>query len=140
MEILISVLLCAAVIGGVLLLALVPAVIAYFVTKKSMGKGWSYFAGVVVVLLLLASVSQKPVLWYTQDCQQMVSEQQEDAIRSVNTGVYSLRVPFIPVLLMVDECRDDYAFWTAYYFPFGTQEMELSGGDGFNCVKQLFPW
>lgn len=141
MELLMSIGMYVLVFGGAAVLAVVPGLIAYLVTKKRMGKGWSYFAGVVFVLLILASLSQKPILWYTQSCEEMVSAEQEDAIRSVSSGIYSTRAPFIPMLVMVDECRQgDYARWKEYYFPFGTREMELSGTDGFNCVKHLFPW
>jgi len=141
MELLISVGMYILVFGAAALAAVVPGIIAYFVTGKRMGKGWSYFAGVVFVLLILASLSQKPVLWYTQECEEMVSQQQEEAIRSVSSGIFSARAPFIPVLVMVDACRQgEYALWKEYYFPFGTREMELSGSDGFNCTKYLFPW
>lgn len=140
MEILITVGMYILVFGAAALVAAIPGAIVYLVTKKRMGKGWSYFAGVVFVLLMLASASQKPVLWYTQECEEMVSEAQEDAIRTVSSGVYSTRAPFVPLLVMVDERREDYVFWTEYYFPFGTEEMELFGADGFNCTKQLLPW
>ncbi len=96
MEILLSIGMYILVFGAAAVVALIPGLIAYVVTKKRMGKGWSYFAGVVFVLLILASLSQKPVLWYTQTCEEMVSEEQEDAIRSVSSGIYSARAPFIP--------------------------------------------
>ena len=68
MELLMSAGMYVLLFGAVALVGVVPGLIAYFVTGKRMGKGWSYFAGVVFVLLILASLSQKPVLWYTQTC------------------------------------------------------------------------
>ena len=127
-----------AVFGSAALLAGVLAVIVYFITKGRFSKFWVYFGCVVAVLVVFASTSQKPMIFYEKTCEQMLSEEQEDAIKAVSAGAYSTRCPFIPLMVRATEVREDYAAWTQYYFPFGTQEMELTGADGYNCVKPLF--
>ena len=127
-----------AVFGSAALLAGVLAVIVYFITKRRFSKFWVYFGCVVAVLVVFASTSQKPMIFYEKTCEQMLSEEQEDAIKAVSAGAYSTRCPFIPLMVRATEVREDYAAWTQYYFPFGTMEMELTGADGYNCVKPLF--
>ena len=127
-----------AVFGSAALLAGVLAVIVYFITKRRFSKFWVYFGCVVAVLVVFASTSQKPMIFYEKTCEQMLSEEQEDAIKAVSAGAYSTRCPFIPLMVRATEVREDYAAWTQYYFPFCTQEMELTGADGYNCVKPLF--
>jgi len=140
MEMLITVLGYIAVFGSAAVLGLIPGVIAYFLTKKSLGKWWSYFVGVVVVLCVLLSLSRKPILLYTQDCENSLTEVQEDAVRAVCAGPYSPQMPLLPMVIFVAQAEEDYAAWTEYYFPYGTREMELSGADGYNCTKYLLPW
>lgn len=139
MEILISTILYILVFGTAAVLAVLPAVAAYFLSPKRIGKGWSYFAGLVIVLCVLAGLSQKPILFYTRACTQNLSAQQEQQLRSVSGGAYSLRAPLVSVLILVEETGDDRMAWTEYYFPIGNRKLELSG-DGFNCTKYLFPW
>ena len=127
-----------AVFGSAAILAGVLAVIVYFITKRRFSKLWVYFGCVVAVLVIFASTSQKPMIFYEKTCEQMLSEEQEDAIKAVSAGAYSTRCPFIPLMVRATEVREGYAAWTQYYFPFGTQEMELTGTDGYNCVKPLF--
>lgn len=139
MEIFISTILYVPVFGTAAVLAVLPAVAAYFLSQKRIGKGWSYFAGLVIVLCVLAGLSQKPILFYTRACTQSLSAQQEQQLRSVSGGAYSLRAPLVSVLILVEETGDDRMAWTEYYFPIGNRKLELSG-DGFNCTKYLFPW
>ena len=140
MEYLVTVLAYLAVFGSAAAIAGVLAVAVYFVTKKHVQKFWCYFGCVVAVLLVMASVSQKPAILYSDACTQMLTKQQEQSIRDVCGGAYSVRMPFIPVMVRVTEVQDDYTAWTEFYYPVGTREMELSGVDGYNCTKNLFPW
>ena len=140
MEIFITVLGYVAVFGSAAILALIPGLLIYFLLRKSLGKWLSYFIGFVLVLCALLSVSQKPFLLYDDSCAQALTREQEDAVRSVCGGAYSTRMPLLPLVIHVDETGEDYTAWTEYYFPYGTREMELSGADGYNCTKNLFPW
>ena len=140
MEYLISALIWLLVFGSAALLALIPAFFARVISKQKFSQGWSYFAGVVIVLCLLASISQKPMLFYSGDCTQSLSAEQEASVRSVSGGAYSLRAPLVSAVIIVEEVRDGYAAWTEYYFPVGNRKIELNDLDGFNCTKNLFPW
>ena len=138
MELLMTVLCYILVFGAAAAVAAVLAVVVYFITKKRFSKFWVFFGCVVAVLVTFASLSQKPMIFYEKTCTQMLSEEQQDAIKAVAAGAYSTKVPFIPLMVRTTEVRDDYAAWTQYYFPFGTVEMERDGADGYNCVKPLF--
>lgn len=140
MEYLVTVLAYLAVFGAAAILAVIPAVIAYFVSKKRLGLLWSYFVGVVATLSILGGLCWEPVMLYGEDCTRVLPKNQEYAVRAVSEGVYSQRVPLIPVAIRMEETQEEYVVWTTYYFPFGTEGMELSGVDGYNCTKNLFPW
>ena len=94
-----------AVFGSAALLAGVLAVIVYFITKRRFSKFWVYFGCVVAVLVVFASTSQKPMIFYEKTCEQMLSEEQEDAIKAVSAGAYSTRCPFIPLMVRATEVR-----------------------------------
>ena len=136
MEILFSALAYGAVFGAAAALAIIPGVIVYFLLKKSLGKGLSYFIGVVLVLCVLLSLSRDPMVLYDQACEQNMSAQQEEAVLSVSSGVYSTRLPLITLAVRVEEVSDGYVCWTQYFFPGGNRVMEYSA-DGFNCIKPL---
>ena len=138
MELLATVLSYLLVFGSAAAVAVVLAVVVYFVTKRRFSKFWVYFGCVVALLVTFASLSQKPMIFYEKTCDQMLSEEQQDAIKAVSAGAYSTKVPFIPLMVRTTEVRDDYAAWTQYYFPYGTMKMELHGTDGYNCVEPLF--
>lgn len=140
MENVITVLIYIIVFGAAAVLALIPAVIAYFVSKKRLGLIWSYFVGVVATLSILGGLCWEPVMLYGDDCTRVLPQKEEYAVRAVSEGVYAQRAPFIPVAIRLEQTQEDYTAWTTYYFPFGTREMELSGVDGYNCTKNLFPW
>ena len=139
MELFMIVLSYIVVFGSAAAVAGVLAVIVYYVSKKRLSKGWCYFGSVVAVLLILASLSQKPALLYSRDCAQRLSETQQTQVYSVSSGAYSKYMPFIPVAVRMEHVDEHYVAWTEFYFPCGTREMELSS-DGFNCRKYLLPW
>ena len=136
MEMLFTGLAYAAVFGAAAVVALVPGVIVYFLLRKSMGKGLSYFIGVVLVLCALLSVTRDPLVIYDKACTENMTQQQEEAVLSVSRGVYSTKLPLIPLAVQVKEVSDVYVAWTQYYFPWGNRGMEYSS-DGFNCIKPL---
>lgn len=136
MEIVFTALAYAAVFGAAAVVALIPGVIVYFLLRKSLGKGLSYFVGVVLVLCALLSVTRDPLVFYDKGCTDNMTQQQEEAVLSVSCGVYSTKLPLIPLALRVEEVSDEYVCWTQYYFPGGSRVMEYSA-DGFNCIKPL---
>ena len=60
-----------------------------------------------------------------------------EAVKEQAQGVYSSRLPLIPVYVRVDSYMEEKIFYTIYYFPFGTVEMSYIEGDGYNIEKSL---
>ena len=59
------------------------------------------------------------------------------AIESQSKGVYSNRLPLVPVYVSVDSISDSKVYYTIYYFPLGTVGMSYTEGDGYNIEKPL---
>ena len=60
-----------------------------------------------------------------------------EAIRTQAAGVYSPRLPLVPVHVSVDRFVQDSVFYTIRYFPFGTVGMRFAAEDGYNIEKPL---
>ena len=87
----------------------------------------------MVFVILLGFLSQKPVVSYKTQ----LSPEYKTAIESQSKGVYSSRLPLVPVFVSVEPPEQEKAFYTIYYFPFGTVDMSYSPQDGYNIEKQL---
>ena len=61
----------------------------------------------------------------------------EEAIRSQAKGMYSKRLPLIPVLIRIADCSAESVYYTIYYFPFGSVGMSYHCRDGYNIEKPL---
>ena len=60
-----------------------------------------------------------------------------DAIRSQSGGIYSQRLPLIPLCVSVGSFSDESVYYTIHYLPFGTVDMSYTAGDGYNMEKPL---
>ena len=90
----------------------------------------------VIVLLLaifltLAVLSKHPVLVGGN----VLTETQRDAVLDQAKGVYSSKLPLVPVYVRIDSAAEEELCYTIYYFPFGTVEMRY--GDGYAIEKPL---
>ena len=88
---------------------------------------------VLAVVLALGFLSQKPFVSYKSE----LPAEYKQAVESHTKGVYSSRLPLVPVYVSVGECTEKAVHYTIYYFPFGTVEMSYSSIDGYNIEKQL---
>ena len=70
-----------------------------------------------------------------------LTEEQAEAILSVEQGIYSRRLPLIAAGIQLLEVREGYIFYKVSYFPFGSIERSYSqGADGdwfFNLERPL---
>ena len=66
-----------------------------------------------------------------------VPEEAAAEICRQSLGVYSNRLPLLPVLISIESVSNEQVFYTIHYFPFGTVGMTYSAADGFNQVKPL---
>ena len=60
-----------------------------------------------------------------------------EAIGSQAKGVYSNKLPLAAVYVNITDYSDEKAYYTIFYFPFGTVDMSYSESDGYNIEKQL---
>lgn len=90
----------------------------------------------VLVVVILARLCQRPVLTYAPECETKLSAAQENAVMAVSSGFYSGILPLVPLWVRVTDVEGDCVRWNIQYFPFGEIGME-HGGDGYSIVKPL---
>ena len=94
-------------------------------------------AVVLVVLLIIALciLASHPVISCTLD----LPETYVEAIERQAAGVYSRRLPLVPVCVTVDSFSEDTVYYTIHYFHFGTVGVAYKESDGYNTEKPLVP-
>ena len=60
-----------------------------------------------------------------------VPEEYVAEIRAQSVGVYSKKVPLLPICISIEQFSAGRAYYTVHYFPFGTLGMSYSLTDGF---------
>lgn len=99
-----------------------------------MKKSILIFITVLILLsICLSLLASNPII----SCNTAVSEQDLEAIKGQSKGVYSSRLPLVPVYVSVDGISQGTVFYTIHYFPFGTVGMSYTEGDGYNIEKPL---
>ena len=95
----------------------------------------SVIAAIIVAVLFLAlSVSAlHPVVI----CRIDIPENYMDAIAGQAKGMYSSKVPLVPIYVSVDACTEGRVYYTIHYFPVGTVGMSYAENDGYNIEKPL---
>lgn len=83
-------------------------------------------------LLILCVCREFPIL-----LEGKLPEAYTQAIRSQAEGVYSQKLPLIPVFVRVTEFDRERVWYTIYYFPFGSVGMSYHPQDGYNMEKTL---
>ena len=92
--------------------------------------------GIVLILVLtivIFAFYKSPIV----SCKIEVPDSYMEAVKEQAQGVYSSRLPLIPVYVRVDSYVEEKIFYTIYYFPFGTVGMSYIEGDGYNIEKSL---
>ena len=90
--------------------------------------------GIASALILgLGILSKNPIVI----CDDDLSEEYMEAIESQAEGLYSRKLPLVPVCVNVTSFDDETVYYTIYYFPFGTVGMSYNKNDGYNMEKQL---
>lgn len=101
-----------------------------------MKKGFLIAAILGVLLIIVLSIfAFNPIISCTID----LPETYMEAIKSQAAGVYSNKLPLVPVCVSVDSFSGETVSYTIFYFPFGTLGMEYKENDGYNIEKPLFP-
>lgn len=90
-------------------------------------------AVIAVIAVVLACFCANPVL----SCPFDLPPAYEAEIRNQAKGLYSSRLPLVPVYVKVNAFNGVDARYTIYYFPFGTVEMSFINGEGWMVEKPL---
>lgn len=86
-----------------------------------------------VMTIALGILSSHPVF----SCDIEVPETHIQAIKSDAKGLYSNKVPLVPIYVEATAYSDDIVYYTIRYFPFGSVDMSYSEANGYNIEKQL---
>ena len=148
-ELFLSMVIWAAQIGLVLLIAFVLASTAKAVEEKLRLRSVKRWPRVLAVFLLLcavlAALAVNPPVVCEEDFEAELTEELEDRIRAGADGLYSWRVPLVPVYVEVTGVRDcviagnteHIAEFSIYYFCFGKLQMEYYTHDGYNAYPMF---
>ncbi|MBR2037708.1 MAG: hypothetical protein IKJ16_07390 [Agathobacter sp.] len=98
--------------------------------KKKIGMG---IIITVVFIIVLFVFSKNPIV----SCNIEIPESYMEAVKEQAEGVYSKRLPLIPVYVRIDSYAEEKLYYTIYYFPLGTVGMSYIEGEGYNIEKQL---
>lgn len=88
---------------------------------------------VAVLVLVLGAFASRPLTF----CEIDIPENHLKAIESQSKGLYSSRLPLVPIYASVDSYSGEVVYYTIHYFPFGTVGMSYSENDGYNIEKPL---
>ncbi len=86
-----------------------------------------------VTIIALGILSSHPLF----SCDIEVPEAHIQAIKSESKGLYSGKLPLVPVYVKATDYSDGKVFYTIFYFPSGSVDMSYSEIDGYNIEKQL---
>ena len=97
-------------------------------------KKYIVFSIIAVLLVLgLWLLLADPVI----SCETELPANYLEAVKSQSEGVYSSRLPLIPVYVSVESFVQEQVRYTIHYFPFGTVGMSYTDRDGYNIEKPL---
>lgn len=88
-----------------------------------------------LLVITLGILTSYPMISCTLD----LPEAYGQAIESQAAGVYSRKLPLVPVCVTVDSFSEDTVYYTIHYFPFGTVGMAYNESDGYHIEKPLAP-
>ena len=104
---------------------------------KSIRKRWIIILAALFILALALGVSAgHPFIVHGED----LPQDYYSAVQSQAKGLYSIRVPLVPIFVSIDDLERDTVFYTIHYFPFGTVGMSYIQGEGYNIEKPLTGW
>ncbi len=88
---------------------------------------------IVLLIICLGIISSHPFL--TKKCE--VPEEYVTEIYAQSMGIYSNRIPLLPVCISIESYSGERIYYAIHYFPFGIVGMSYNPTDGFNQEKPL---
>ena len=86
-----------------------------------------------VLIILLRIFSSNLIV----SCDFDIPQTAYEAIENQAKGLYSAKLPLVPIYVNTTAYSDGTAYYTVYYFPFGSVDMSYSEADGYNIEKPL---
>lgn len=90
-------------------------------------------AAILVLTAALSIISSNPVV----HCETDIPDSYLEAVESQVRGVYSGKMPLVPLYVSVHSFSGEKVLYTIHYFPFGTVEMSYKEDEGYNIEKPL---
>lgn len=81
----------------------------------------------------LFAVACNPIV----SCDIDIPQETLEAVNSEAKGLYSNKLPLVPVYVKVSGYSEGIVYYTVNYFPFGSVGMSYSETDGYNTEKPL---
>ena len=103
---------------------------------KSIQKRWIIIAALFILVLVLKVSTDHPFIAYSDN----LPKNYYSAVQNQAKGLYSSRIPLVPIFVSIDDLERGTVFYTIHYFPFGSVGMAYSQGDGYNIEKPLAGW
>ncbi len=121
----------AAVIG-------LPAIFIIWAFAKNKSPLTKSIAVLTIAAVLVGTVitAVRPAVWCPPELRARLTEEDFRKIRALGSGLYSNRLPLIPICVCVDSADGKTVLTTTFYYPFGTVKEQI-GPDGYSTVKGL---
>lgn len=103
---------------------------------KFIWKRWIIIVALFILALALKVSIDHPFIAYSDN----LPKDYYSAVQNQAKGLYSSRVPLIPIFVSIDALERETVFYTIHYFPFGTVGMAYAQGDGYSIEKPLTSW
>lgn len=121
-------------------LLLVVAIISYILFKVTKKRSIAVITLCVFLLLEcagLAYLSRNPFFSCPEQYEKFISEEKKEHILSIESGIYSLKIPVVPVCVSVAYADDDRIEVETRYLFFGRLQREY-GEEGTSILKELY--
>ncbi|MBE6114063.1 MAG: hypothetical protein E7191_03185 [Erysipelotrichaceae bacterium] len=89
----------------------------------------------IALIILYGAFKYDPVILNKEE----IPQEYIEAIESQSEGVYSNRLPLLPLFVYIDGYVDDRVYYTIHYFPYGSVGMSYKEDDGYNIEKNFSP-
>ena len=90
-------------------------------------------SGTAALIIFLCAITAHPPIFGKDG----VSEEYLHAISAQSSGLYSEKLPLVPLFVTVEGFSGDRIFYTIHYLPLGTVTESYSKSDGYNTEKYL---
>lgn len=129
MEIILTLIVYIMQMGTVIIVAGIPSILLYKLKKKIRISIVLFLSTLIMEIMGILFISNHPLLICPEKYQIFLSEERQQEIINLNTGVYSYKIPVFPVCIAVEYADNNSAIVRTYYMVFGQTEMYIGNND-----------